>query len=65
MVLVLSGTGGSGTIEEREVATGTANDFDISVTSGLEDGDRVISNPQKYREKVGSTAKIELTPKGA
>lgn len=65
VVLVLSGTGGSGTIEEREVATGTANDFDISVTSGLEDGDRVISNPQKYREKVGSTAKIELTPKGA
>lgn len=65
VVLVLSGTGGSGTIEEREVTTGTANDFDISVTSGLEDGDRVISNPQKYREKVGSTAKIELTPKGA
>jgi len=63
-VLVLTGDGGSGTIEEREVETGSSNDFDTSISKGLEEGDRVITSAEKYRDKVGTTAKVQMSPKG-
>lgn len=63
-VLVLTGDGGSGTIEEREVETGSSNDFDTSISKGLEEGDRVITSAEKYRNKVGTTAKVQMSPKG-
>ncbi|MDD7586903.1 MAG: HlyD family efflux transporter periplasmic adaptor subunit [Corynebacterium glucuronolyticum] len=63
-VLVLTGDGGSGTIEEREVETGSSNDFDTSISKGLEEGDRVITSAEKYRDKVGTTAKVQMNSKG-
>lgn len=63
-VLVLTGDGGSGTIEEREVETGSSNDFDTSISKGLEEGDRVITSAEKYRNKVGTTAKVQMSSKG-
>ncbi|OFO42433.1 HlyD family efflux transporter periplasmic adaptor subunit [Corynebacterium sp. HMSC073D01] len=64
-VLVLTGSGNKGTIEEREVTTGNSNDFDTSISSGLEESDRVITTAEKYRDKVGATAKVEMSAKGA
>ncbi|WP_342320024.1 efflux RND transporter periplasmic adaptor subunit [Corynebacterium mayonis] len=61
-VLVLAGSedGTSGTIEERKVDTGAANEVDIAVISGeLKAGDIVINWPDKYRDRLGEKVDIE------
>lgn len=48
-----------GTVEERTVTTGTANEVDIAVTGGdLEPGDIVINWPDRYRDRLGETVQI-------
>lgn len=49
----------SGTVEERSVKTGAANDVDIAVTGGdLKPGDIVINWPDEYMDRIGDTVEI-------
>ena len=60
-VLVLSTDEGDkrGTVEERTVETGTANEVDVAVTGGdLKQGDIVINWPDQYRDKLGDTVAV-------
>ncbi|SDR88606.1 efflux RND transporter periplasmic adaptor subunit [Corynebacterium timonense] len=51
--------GRQGTVEERTVTTGTANEVDIAVTGGdLEPGDIVINWPDRFRDRLGETVEI-------
>ena len=63
-VLVLSTGEGEdakqGTVEERTVTTGAANEVDIAVTGGdLKPGDIVINWPDEYRDRLGQTVGID------
>ena len=60
-VLVLSTDEGDkrGTVEERTVETGAANEVDVAVTGGdLKQGDIVINWPDQYRDKLGDTVAV-------
>lgn len=61
-VLVLATDGDdatSGTVEERSVKTGAANDVDIAITGGdLKAGDIVINWPEEYQDRLGETVAI-------
>lgn len=59
-VLVLASDGSTtGTVEEREVKTGAANDVDVAITGGdLKAGDIVINWPDDYRDRIGQTVSI-------
>lgn len=49
----------SGVVEERTVKTGAKNDVDVAVTGGeLKPGDIVINWPENFKDKVGSTVKV-------
>lgn len=49
----------SGTVEERSVKTGAANDVDIAVTGGeLKTGDIVINWPDEYQGRIGEHVDI-------
>ena len=49
----------SGTVEERPVKTGAANDVDIAVTGGdLKPGDIVINWPDEYMDRIGETVEV-------
>ncbi|QYH19503.1 HlyD family efflux transporter periplasmic adaptor subunit [Corynebacterium aquatimens] len=64
-VLVLATGDGerSGTLEEREVTTGTENDIDVAITGGdLKPGDIVINWPEDFRDRVGE--KVDITDDG-
>ena len=47
------------TIVERKVVTGTTNDFDVEITAGLNEGDRLITLPDKYRDQIGSHVDVQ------
>lgn len=60
-VLVLAAGQGerSGTVEERTVTTGSANDVDVAVTGGdLAEGDIVINWPDRFRDRIGQTVTV-------
>lgn len=49
----------SGVVEECTVKTGAKNDVDVAVTGGeLKPGDIVINWPENFKDKVGTTVKV-------
>lgn len=58
-VLVLTGDESKPQIEKRTVEVAVEGDAMVAITSGLEEGDRVLNQADSYQPFAGSTAKVE------
>ena len=47
------------TIEKRDVKVSKKMDFDVVISSGLKEGDKVLTDPGSYRDKVGETVTLK------
>ncbi|MBI9001570.1 HlyD family efflux transporter periplasmic adaptor subunit [Corynebacterium sp. CCM 9185] len=54
-----------GTVEERSVTLGTADDFTVAVSGGdLKEGDKVINQGSTHRYLIGQKVKLDTTEDG-